>query len=537
MTEGTGAGIILVADQVHTIDGPRASPAGVNALGVLGEVIVAVGSESEVRRALPDALRIELGGRAVVPGFTDAHCHWLGFALSRRRLQLTASDSLKQVLERVRVAAGTAAKGEWILGRGWDHSAWGRWPSAELLDSAAMDHPVALTRKDGHVIWVNSAALHRAGIGSWTEDPPGGVIEREAGRPTGVLKENAIGLLTNAVPPPDSAARLEALRSSWEAAWSLGITGCHDMGLGQAAAFRDLAGARDQRDLGLRFVWYAPLGSFDEAVALGLRSGLGDNWIRFGGIKVYLDGTLGSQTALLLEPYDDQPDNRGVATMEPAELAAVVARARAAGMSVAAHAIGDAAVRTALDHLGRAGAGYDVVIPDRIEHAQLVDRADLGRFASAGVVASMQPVHAVADADVAECFWGGRLDRAYPWRALHDSGARLVFGSDAPVEDPSVTAGLAAAVARAAWHPEQAVTVGEALYAYTARPAQITGQGATLGSLTPGKLADLAVLSADPFATAAEDLGRLAVQGTMIGGQWAWRHPSLDVAGPRRQRA
>jgi predicted amidohydrolase YtcJ len=371
-----------------------------------------------------------------------------------------------------------------------------------------------------------------AEVGADTPDPPGGEIARVDGNPTGLLKETAAALVHRHLPGPDTEGRADALRASWPEAWRAGITSCHDMGVGQAAAFRDLATARDRGNLGLRFVWYAPEGAFDEAVALGLRSGLGDAWLRFGGLKLYLDGTLGAQTARLLQPYDTDPDNTGLALLGEEELGKLVRRAREAGMAVAAHAIGDAAVRLALDHLGGRATAYGSGLVDRIEHAQLVDPADLPRFAGAGVVASCQPSHAVADAAVAERHWGARCHRAYPWRDLRDAGARLAFGSDAPVEAPSVMSGLWAAVTRGGWNRHQALTVGEALQAYTAIPAQITGQGDLLGTLSPGKLADLVVLDADPFAIEPDELRRLEVLGTMIGGAWAWRAHNLDAAGP-----
>jgi hypothetical protein len=400
--------------------------------------------------------------------------------------------------------------------------------------------PVALIRKDGHALWANTAALRAAGIEPTTPDPAGGEIVHDNGALSGILKETAVSLVRRAIPAPEPAERQAALVDSWPDAWARGITGCHDMGYMAGTLFRDLATLRDAGELGLRFVWYFQKDALDEAIGLGLRSGFGDEWLRIGGLKLFLDGTLGSQTAHLVEPYTGLPDHRGVEVLGREELVDLLHRAVDARLAVALHAIGDAAVKKALDGLAALpledGHGP---LRHRIEHVQLVDPDDIPRFARHRVTASVQPIHLVADALLADRYWGERASHAYPWRSLRDSGATLVFGSDVPVESPDTFAGIHTAVNRAAgrqgrpWHPEQAVSVTDALRAYTAGPAWAAGQDETLGTLEAGKRADLIVVEPDPFSVAPQHLDEVRVLATMIDGVWVWQGPDAELAGPR----
>jgi hypothetical protein len=431
-----------------------------------------------------------------------------------------------------------------LVGRGWDQSRWGRWPTAADLDSAVSDRPALLTRKDGHCVWLNSAALAACAIGRDTPDPSGGEIERLDGQPTGILRENAIDLALKALPALDASERQAAMAEAWREAWRHGLTGAHDMGYGPAALFRDLAALRDAGDLGLRFVWYLPREALDEAIGLGLRSGLGDAWLRVGGLKLYLDGTLGSQTADLLDAYEGTPGRRGVPTLDALEFTELVRRATGAGLATAVHAIGDGANRKALDGFaavpnGRGGDGR--TLRRRIEHCQLVAPGDIRRFADLGVIASVQPIHLVADMALAERYWGARTAHAYAWRSFLDAGATLAFGSDAPVESLSVFAGIYAAVSRqgsaglprSGWHPEQRLTVHEAIQGYTTGPASASGQEDELGTLQTGRRADLIVVDRDPFTVAPRELASLRVLATMIDGIWVWQAHDVDLAGPR----
>jgi predicted amidohydrolase YtcJ len=512
-----------------------------SALAIRNGRVVALGGDAEVWAAVgSDAPSVDLGGRVVLPGFIDAHLHWAGYALQRRRLDLDPGLSLAEVQRRVRQVTTGPSEDTWLVGRGWDHSRWGRWPTASDLDQVVPDRPAMLIRKDGHAVWLNSRGLATCHIGAETPDPPGGQVQRAAGQPTGVLLENAVRLAYAAIPEPDPVERQAAMIDAWPDAWSRGLTGVHDMGFGDTALFRDLATLRDAGELGLRFVWYLPQASLEEALALGLRSGLGDDWLRVGGLKLFLDGTLGSQTAHLLDPYEGQPGQWGEPVMSYEDFVATVDLAAGNGLATAVHAIGDAAVRRALDGFaavpaGRAGDGR--AQRRRIEHCQLVDPADRPRFAALGITASVQPVHLLADAEIAERYWGERCANAYAWRSLADAGAALAFGSDAPVEPLDVFAGLDAAVnrqvpGRGAWRPGERLSAQEALRAYTLGPAEAAGVAQSLGSLEPGRRADLIVLDRDPL-TAAADLARVAVLATMIDGVWVWQAPRMDLAGPR----
>jgi predicted amidohydrolase YtcJ len=535
------ATMVLRRGVIHTM----AQPATARAIALRNGRIVAVGSEATAWAAVgSDVPTVDLGGRVVLPGFTDAHLHWAGFALLRRRLALDPGASLAEALRATRLHAATLPPSAWLVGRGWDQTRWGRWPTATDLDTAVADRPAVLTRKDGHCVWLNSAALAACGITRATPDPPGGEITRLDGAATGVLKENAIELAYGCLPEPAPVERQAAMIEAWRDAWRHGLTGAHDMGFGTAALFRDLATLRDAGDLGLRFVWYLPREALDEAVGLGLRSGLGDAWLRVGGLKLFLDGTLGSQTADLIEPYEGGPGRYGMATLDPGEYVELVERASHAGLATAVHAIGDGAVRTALDGFarvpnGRGGDGRP--LRRRIEHCQLVAPSDVRRFDALGVIASVQPIHMVTDMALADQHWGARTAHAYAWRSLLDAGATLAFGSDAPVESLDVFAGIHAAVTRQGpghlprdgWHPEQRLSVHEAIHGFTAGPALASGQSDELGTLQAGRRADLIVVDHDPFTVSARDLAALRVQATMIDGIWVWQAQDVDLAGPR----
>jgi predicted amidohydrolase YtcJ len=525
---------ILYNGSIYTLDPaqPRAQ-----AIAIRDGRVLLAGSEGKVYAATGGrAETINLQGRAVIPALTDAHVHLTFHALAQRNVQLDGVDSIDEALARIAAAAKKLPPGAWLQGRGWDHTRWGgRWPTADDLDKVVPDRPAMLSRKDGHSAWVNTLALAAAGIEDDTPDPPGGAIKREKGRATGILQETAIDLLRHHIPPASEAERFSAIEDAVREAYSYGMVGMHipaTMTSGEGAGnLSDLQRLRELGKLGLRCLVYLEIDALDHALACGLRSGLGDNWLRLGGIKLFADGTLGSETADMLAPFEGRT-HRGLPVIPEQEMAGYIVRAIRGGLSIAVHAIGDAANRKVLDAVEEAGVppGQGPSIPSRIEHCQVLHPSDIPRFAKLGVVASMQPIHATSDMETADRLWGERSANAYAWRALKSAGATLAFGSDAPVEPLNPWLGIHAAVTRqrpdgtppGGWRPEQRLSIEETLLAFTDGAARAAGCAADLGTLTPGKLADLAVLSADPFKLSPSELHRIQAEMTMIEGVVVW---------------
>jgi predicted amidohydrolase YtcJ len=390
-----------------------------------------------------------------------------------------------------------------------------------------------LSRKDGHSRWLNTRALELASIDRDTSDPAGGAIARdEHGEPTGILFENAQALVDDVIPDYTWAERRGALQSIIAACNRRGLTGVHiPEGPETLALLREL---REHDQLTIRALWHLPYRQLDQAIGLGLRSGLGDEWVRIGGVKIFADGSLGSCTCHMLAPFSGTGDNYGIPTVPEDELRDAVRRADKAGIAVAIHAIGDRANRTVLDAIaaGCSASGGDRLrppaLPHRIEHAQHLDPADIGRFAELRVGASMQPLHATSDWQIAERLLGTeRSAWSYAWRPLLDAGTILAFGSDAPVESFDPWAGLHAAITRrrsdgappSGWHPELAISLADALAAYVTGPAILSNEAGLKGNLGSGKLADLLVLSADPFAVEPQSLWKMGVEMTVLGGR------------------
>jgi predicted amidohydrolase YtcJ len=465
--------------------------------------ILAVGAAA---RQVGEAEVVELAGRAL-PGLADAHIHLEGLARLELQLDLAGSRSLEDALTRVRRRAASLPAGAWLVGRGWYNDAWPdrRFPDRWHLDGVAGDRPVLLVRKDAHSAWLSSAALAAAGIDRDTPDPPGGVIDRDgAGEPTGIVRETAVHVVQRRVPAIAEADIDRAMTAALRKLARAGLTSVHSMDT--PAAFASLARLHDREPLPLRVSYNLPAARLEHAERLGLRGGLGDDHLRLWGVKAFLDGSLGSRTAEML-------DGAGLAVLPQPELVDLARRCAAAGLNLCLHAIGDGAVRRALDALEPLAGAWPRWRP-RIEHAQCVAAADVARFRRAGVVASMQPIHAVADRELADREWPGRTGDAYAWRTLQDAGAVLAFGSDAPVETADPLAGLDAATAwrrRAGWHPELALTPPRALRAYTWGAAYAVGMEDRLGRLRAGMLCDLTVVRD----------GR--VDATVVGGHVTWR--------------
>jgi predicted amidohydrolase YtcJ len=528
------AELVLFNGNLYTLDAdrPRAT-----ALAIGRGEIVYVGDDATARDMLgPGGEAVDLHGACGMPGLTDAHVHFEWLALGWQRVNAEA-PTLKEALARVAERAGRTPSGGWVLGHGWNHNVWsGQLPTAADLDRVAPQHPVALTAKSWHASWANTRALALAGITAETPDPPGGQIVRDAaGRPTGSLLEAAQDLLWKAVPEPAPEEVAEAMQQALPAIHRAGLTGVHDMD--GPRAFRAEQLLRERGDLTLRVVKSIPLEHMAEAIGLGLRSGFGDEWLRLGQVKMFADGALGPQTALMLAGYETDANNRGIATTPIEVIGEAVQRANAAGLACAIHAIGDQANRQVLDVYEEAlplRAGLR--LPNRIEHVQLLAPADGGRLAKLGVVASMQPIHATSDMLMADRYWGARSAGAYALRTQLAQGAVLALGSDCPVEPIDPLPNIHAAVTRRrpdgspgpdGWYPEQRISVEQAVRGFTWGAAYAAGLQGRLGSLTPGKLADVTLLDQDIFKFEPMQILGASVLGTLVGGRFAWRATQL----------
>ena len=511
---------------VHTGDPetPRAT-----GLVARGEWIAAVGDRAGLRDAFPHARPVDLGGATVLPAFTDSHIHLAAVGLAMRSVDLSGARSLRDAVATVAAAARTAPPGAWLRGRGWDKNLWpeGRFPGRADLDPVTGGRPAVFRSKDGHAAWVNSAALGRAGIGVASPDPEGGVIVRDpaTGEPTGVLTERAVHAVTDLAESAPPEVLEQAIQDATRAAHRAGIGAVHVVEDGEVfAAFQRL---RARGELGVRVCMAIPEDSLDAAIALGLRTGFGDAWLRMGGVKIFSDGALGPQTASMLEPYDGQPENRGVIVRTREQLRELSSRAAAHGIALTVHAIGDRANRWVLDAIEavredsrRHGLRH------RIEHVQVLHPDDLPRLARLGVTASMQPIHCAQDRDIVDRYWGERGRYAYAFRSLLRAGTHLAFGSDAPVETLDVLTGIYAAVARKryaeperpAWRPGEALTAREAVHAYTEGAAYAAGEEDAKGRLAPGCVADFVGLSEDLFAIPPDRIPRVRVRFTAVGG-------------------
>jgi predicted amidohydrolase YtcJ len=510
--------VILENGIVHTLE---ASLPQAGALAIAGEWIAGGVGTHETALASPD--RVDLGGRCVVPGFNDAHVHFPSWSAAQREVRLEGTASLDEALARVADAAGSVPSGRWLRGRGWRAGDWSpaQEPTRQALDAVTGETPAALMARDYHSLWLNSAALAAADGDLQVE---GGVVELdERGEPTGVLREESAWRFRDRYLLSPDDEFVEAMREGLRIAAARGVTAVHDKD-GWLGAPRLWQRLLDEGSLTLR-VWQSlPAEHLDRIEELGLPARLGGDLLRVGYLKAFMDGTLGSQTARLL-------DGSGVEITSGQQLAEIVRHASRLGWPVAVHAIGDAANRDALDAFE---ATRDDWAPrglrPRIEHAQLLAEEDLPRFAELGVAASVQFSHAPSDRDIADRLWAGNTGRAYAYRSLQESGALLANGSDAPIEELDPLAGIRAGVLRTlddrgAWHGEQAVTVEQALEATTVNPAWLAGDERRRGKLVPGYLADLVVLDRDPLAVPPEELPEVEVVATMVGGRWVHSPP------------
>jgi predicted amidohydrolase YtcJ len=505
------------------------------AVAIGGDRIVRVGSSAEVREASQGVETIDARQRLVVPGFIDTHVHFIDGGFRLASVQLRDARTRDEFVSRIKAFAGTVPAGSWITGGDWDHSLWGGdLPTREWIDAATPDHPVWVNRLDGHMSLANSAALEAAGVTRATPAVAGGEIVRGAdGEPTGVLKDNAMALVDKVVPPPSDAMRDRALQAAMKYVNEQGVTSVHNMG-----GWDDLAAftrARKANTLSTRIYGVLPLADWERVRDVVARDGRGDDWLRVGGLKGFVDGSLGSHTAAFHEPFKDAPKDRGLLVNTPEDLYTWISGADRAALHVMVHAIGDRANGLLLDIFERVqkeNGARDRRF--RIEHAQHLASADIPRFAELGVIASMQPYHAIDDGRWAEQFIGNRIKTTYAFRSLLDQGAHLAFGSDWFVAPPTPLEGIYAAVTRRTlddrnpegWVPEQKVSVEEALRAYTATGAFASFDERLKGSLAPGRLADLVMLDRNLFEIEPETIRDARVLLTIVGGKPVYRKPT-----------
>jgi len=530
------ADLVLLNGKIWT--GDRSRPEAQAVASRLGR-IVAVGSTAEIRAwAGGGAEVVDLKGQRVVPGFHDAHVHFLTGGMHLAGVQLRDARSQADFRDRLARFASGLPKGRWIIGGDWDHENWApaEPPTRALIDAATPAHPVFVNRLDGHMGLANWLALKLAGIGRATPDPPGGEIVRDArGEPTGLLKDAAMGAVYRVIPPTRPEEIDGMLRAAMGYAAEHGVTSVQDM----SASAEALAGYQrllERGEMTVRVYGYQPLEGYERLAATGVRAGFGGEKLRIGGMKAFADGSLGSTTALFFEPYSDAPHTAGLPAEDmipESKLLERIMGADRAGLQVAVHAIGDKANHLVLgmfEEAGKRNGARDRRF--RIEHAQHLRREDMGRFGRLRVIASMQPYHAIDDGRWAEKRIGAARARgSYAFRSLLDAGAVLAFGSDWYVAPMEPLMGIYAAVTRrtldgqrpGGWVPEEKISVEEALRAYTFGSAYVAFEERIKGTIEPGKLADLAVLSEDILSIDPEGILRTRVVMTVFAGRVIYR--------------
>jgi predicted amidohydrolase YtcJ len=535
LAEACTADLVIVNAKVHTVDAARPSA---EAVAVCGERVARVGTNDEARRLAGDGTRtIDARGRLLVPGFNDAHVHLVSGAEELVGIDLRPAVDEQDFARRLGAYAARLPKGRWIQGGYWDHEAWPSktLPTHALVDRVTPEHPVFVQRLDGHMGVANALAMKLAGIARDTKAPDGGTIVRDAsGEPTGVFKDNAMDLITRAIPPATLDATIEKARAALTHAASLGVTTIQDM-TASATELRAYHALRAAHELTARI--YSIQNHGIEGLAdAGIATGFGDDWIRIGGQKLFADGSMGSGTAAFFEPYTDDPSTSGLLIHTPEALEKAIFAADAAGFQVIVHAIGDRAnamVLDAIDKLQRERGARDRRA--RIEHAQVVRDSDKRRFRTLGVIASIQPSHCIDDMRWAEKRIGKERSRiAYDFKSFADAGARIAFGTDWYVEPLNPMLGLYAAVTRqypdgtpaGGWFPEERITMAQAIEYYTLGSAYAEFAEERKGSITEGKLADLVLLSKDLFSVPPREILETRPVLTIVGGRVVYEQSS-----------
>ena len=528
------ADLIITKANIYTAD---PSHPHATSLAVRDGKFLVVGNEAEVEAVRgPQTRVLDLAGKLILPGLCDAHIHFTNYALSLNRINVFEVPSLAELQARLAEKAKTTPTGAWLLGGGWNQTLWPSkaFPTRYDLDKHTPHHPVILWEKSIHAAVVNSMALAQAGLSAQTPNPPGGELLRDhQGELTGILLESpAIRLVSDKIPPPSSAELDKAVLQAQAQLHKMGLVGVHDLdGRQGLTCFQRL---REQNKLRLHTVSHVAMAQLDHALAVGLRAGLGDQWLRVGGLKLFADGALGPRTAAMLDPYEGEPNNYGITIVDKEDMMDMASRASSAGLPTIIHAIGDRANHDVLDV-------FEVVRREeaergesrssrrhRLEHVQVLHPDDVPRLAELDVIASMQPIHATQDMVNVDAYWGKRGRLSYAFKTLLNSGAKLAFGSDAPVETPNPFVGIHAAVTRRrgdgfpgsdGWYPEQKLSVAEAIAAYTSGAAYAEGWEYEMGSISPGKYADFIVPDRDIFTCEPMTLKDVTVKMTVVGGE------------------
>jgi len=500
------------------------------AMAISGDRIVAVGPTAAVRSMVGEHTKvIDANRRLITPGFYDAHLHFIEGGFRLTSVQLRAAVSKTEFITRIREYAARCEPGTWITGGDWDHSLWGgELPTRQWIDAVTPDNPVWINRLDGHMALANSLALKAAGIDRNTPNVDGGTIVRDkSGNPTGILKDNAMALVEKVIPEPTEKMKDQALMAAMKYVAAQGVTSVHHMGTWDDLAVFERA--RRSGNLQTRIYAAVPVSTWERLIAKIKDEGRGDDWLHWGLLKGFIDGSLGSHTAAFFEPFSDTQKDSGLIVTPPEDMYALVRAADSAGLQIAVHAIGDRANRIMLDIYERVNRENGLCDRrHRVEHVQHLKLIDISRFGTLNIIASMQPYHAIDDGRWAEEVIGyERCESSYAWRSLLDKGARLVFGSDWYVAPPTPLEGIYAAVTRRTldeknpdgWIPAQKISVEEALRAYTIEAAYAGFEDRDRGSLTAGKLADFVMLDRDILTVPAAEIRAAQVLMTIIGGR------------------
>ena len=531
----------LVLTNGHIWTGRTGPDSMISSLAVRGDRIIAVGSSADVMPLKGDRTRcIDLNGDLVVPGFNDAHLHFVAGGFSLLRIDLHNAKDQQDFRRLVQEYAAKQPPGRWITGGRWDHESWPekQWPTKELIDDVTKNNPVLLKRVDGHIALANSLALKLAGIDKNTPDPYGGTIVKDprTGEPTGILIDNAMDPIYRIIPDPTEKEIIQAVKAAQEHALSLGVTSVQDMGT-SADEFRVYQKLYRNGELQVRIYVFHSMSRRNHLGALGVQRAFGNLWLRMGGVKAFVDGSMGAGSALFFQPYEDNPSSSGLPIQPKEELTDFICQADSLELQIALHAIGDKANTWALDAFEQAmRKNGERDTRHRIEHAQVIRPQDVPRFHELAVIASVQPSHCIDDMRWAEKRIGKRARNSYRWHSLLTQNATVAFGTDWPVEPLNPMLGIYAAVTRqftgggpkGGWYPQEKITLSRALKCYTQSSAFAEFMEDEKGVLAPGKLADFVVLDRNLFDISAQDILKTKVKITVVGGKIMYERRATD---------